>query len=58
MMPKTTSKPKAREQVLNKGIEVMLPRSRRVHEIPSWFDRTFPLINWFIRVRIDIKQGP
>ena len=58
MMPKTTSKPKAREQVLNKGIEVMLPRSRRVHETPSWFDRTFLLKNWFIRVRIDIKQGP
>jgi hypothetical protein len=48
---------RAKTDVLNKGIEVMLPRSRR-REQPSWFDRTLPLLNWFVRVRIDIKQGP
>tara|TARA_B100000287_G_C20339659_1_gene665289 strand:- start:278 stop:442 length:165 start_codon:yes stop_codon:yes gene_type:complete len=49
-------KEKRRELVLNKGIEVMLPKGRRVPK-PSWFDRTFPLLNWLVRVRIDIERG-
>jgi len=45
------------ELFLNKGIEVMLPRSRRVQEEPpSWFDRTFRLLKREVRVRIDIHQ--
>ena len=53
----TKLKERRQELALNRGTEIMLPRGRRVEQ-PSWFDRTFPLINWFIRVRIDIKQGP
>ena len=45
------------ELFLNKGIEVMLPRSRRVQEEPpSLFDRTFRLLKREVRVRIDIHQ--
>ena len=52
----TTKKQKHQEEyVLNKGIEVMLPRSRRI-SIPSWFDRTFYFFRWSIRLRIDFKQ--
>lgn len=43
------------ESVLNKGIEVMLPRSRRV-EKPSWFDVTFRFLKRTVRVRMDIHQ--
>ena len=43
------------ELELNKGIEVMLPRSRRIRK-PSWFDRTFYFFRWSIRLRIDFKQ--
>jgi len=43
------------ESVLNKGIEVMLPRSRRVNK-PSWFDVTFRFLKRTVRVRIDIHQ--
>ncbi len=54
----TSTRPKrVKEEVLNKGIEVMLPRGRRVEE-PSWFDRTFQLLKWVVRVRIDIRKEP
>ena len=56
-MQGTIKEKRAKKDVLNKGIEVMLPRSRR-KERPSWFDRTFPLLNWFVRVRIDIEEAP
>ena len=47
----------AKEPSINKGIEVMLPRSRRVEEEPpSWFDSTFSLIKWSVRVRINIDR--
>ena len=52
----TTNKQKnLRELELNKGIEVMLPRSRRRRK-PSWFDRTFFFFRWSIRLRIDLTQ--
>jgi hypothetical protein len=43
---------------INKGIEVMLPRrSRRVEEEPpSWFDRTFHVHKWSVRVKINIDR--
>ena len=44
------------EYVLNKGIEVMLPRSRRRRK-PSWFDRTFRFLRWTIRLRIDLLRN-
>ena len=52
----TTKKQKhLKEQELNKGIEVMLPRSRRRRK-PSWFDRTFFFFRWSIRLRIDLLR--
>ena len=52
----TTNKQKNQEEYeLNKGIEVMLPRSRRKRK-PSWFDRTFFFFRWSIRLRIDLTQ--
>jgi len=52
----TTNKQKnLKELELNKGIEVMLPRSRRRRK-PSWFDRTFFFFRWSIRLRIDLTQ--
>ena len=44
-----------KEYELNKGIEVMLPRSRRIRK-PSWFDRTFFFFRWSIRLRIDLLR--
>lgn len=42
---------------INKGTEVMLPRSRRVEEEPpSWFDSTFSFLKWSVRVRINIDR--
>ena len=36
----------------------MLPRGRRVkEEPPSWFDSTFRLKKWAVRVRIDVHEG-
>ena len=43
------------EYELNKGIEIMLPRSRRIR-IPSSVDRTFYFFKWSVRVRLDIKE--
>ena len=55
----TTNKRRNRKDVkeyeLNKGIEVMLPRSRRIRK-PSWFDRTFFFFRWSIRLRIDLLR--
>ena len=59
-MQSSTNKTKAKESVqdytLNKGIEVMLPRARRLEQ-PSWLDRTFNFLNRSVRVRIDIHRG-
>ena len=53
----TTKKQKhPKEYELNKGIEVMLPRSRRRRK-PSWFDRTFFFFRWSIRLRIDLLRN-
>jgi hypothetical protein len=54
-MQSNTQSKRAEKLVLNKGIEVMLPRGRRV-PTPSWFDRTFRLLNRSVRVRIDIRK--
>jgi len=43
------------ELSINKGIEVMLPKSRRVEE-PSWLNRTFHFLNWTVHVKIDIHR--
>ena len=52
----TTKKQKHQEEyVLNKGIEIMLPRSRRI-PLPSTVDRTFYFFKWSVRVRLDIKE--
>ena len=52
----TTNRQKPpKEYELNKGIEVMLPRSRRRRK-PSWFDRTFFFFRWSIRLRIDLLR--
>ncbi|ADO98856.1 hypothetical protein PHM1_232 [Eurybiavirus PHM1] len=34
----------------------MLPRSRRRRK-PSWFDRTFFIFRWSIRLRIDLLRN-
>ena len=58
-MQSDTKKTKAKESVqdytLNKGIEVMLPRARRLDK-PSWLDRTFSFFKRSVRVRIDIRR--
>ncbi len=54
-MQSSTQSKRAEKLVLNRGIEVMLPRGRRVEQ-PSWFDRTFRLLNRSVRVRIDIRE--
>jgi len=60
MMQSDTKKIKAKESVqdytLNRGIEVMLPRARRLDK-PSWLDRTFSFFERSVRVRIDIHRG-
>ena len=57
MMHGTTNKRKNLKDVeLNRGIEVMLPRSRRRRK-PSWFDRTFFFFRWSIRLRIDLLRS-
>ena len=45
-----------KELELNKGIEVMLPRSRRRRK-PSWFARTFFFFRWSIRLRVDLLRN-
>jgi hypothetical protein len=42
------------EYTLNRGIEIMLPRGRRVQ--PSLIDRTFRLLDRWVRIRIDIRK--
>ena len=54
-MQSSTQSKSAEKLVLNRGREVMLPRGRRVEQ-PSWFDRTFRLLNRSVRVRIDIRE--
>ena len=55
----TTNKQRNRKDVkeyeLNKGIEVMLPRSRRI-PLPSTVDRSFRFFKWSVRVRLDINE--
>ena len=52
----TTKKRKhPKELELNKGIEVMLPRSRRI-PLPSTVDRSFRFFKWSVRVRLDINE--
>ena len=43
------------EYELNKGIEIMLPRSRRI-PLPSTVDRSFRFFKWSVRVRLDINE--
>ena len=52
-MLKNTEIKEANEYALNRGIEVMLPRRRAVR--PSNIDRTFRLLNRWVRIRIDIR---
>ena len=52
----TTNRQKPpKEYELNKGIEVMLPRSRRI-PLPSTVDRSFRFFKWSVRVRLDINE--
>ena len=52
----TTKKQKHQTELeLNKGIEVMLPRSRRI-PLPSTVDRSFRFFKWSVRVRLDINE--
>ena len=53
-MLKNTGIKEANEYALNRGIEVMLPRRRAVR--PSNIDRTFRLLNRWVRIRIDIRK--
>jgi len=53
-MLKNTEIKEANEYALNRGIEVMLPRRRAVR--PSNIDRTFRLLNRWVRIRIDIRK--
>ena len=52
-MLKNTEIKEANEYALNRGIELMLPRRRAVR--PSNIDRTFRLLNRWVRIRIDIR---
>jgi len=53
-MLKNTEIKEVNEYALNRGIEVMLPRRRAVR--PSNIDRTFRLLNRWVRIRIDIRK--
>jgi len=53
-MLKNTNKIRPDEYALNRGIELMLPRRRAVR--PSNIDRTFRLLNRWVRIRIDIRK--
>ena len=53
---KTKGKESVQDYTLNRGIEVMLPRARRLDK-PSWLDRTFSFFKRSVRVRIDIHRG-
>ena len=53
---KTKEKESVQDYTLNRGIEIMLPRARRVEQ-PSWLDRTFRFLNRSVRVRVDIHRG-
>ena len=52
-MLKNTKIKSPEEFALNRGIELMLPRRRAVR--PSNIDRTFRLLNRWVRIRIDIR---
>ena len=52
-MLKNTGIKSQKEFALNRGIELMLPRRRAVR--PSNIDRTFRLLNRWVRIRIDIR---
>ena len=52
-MLNNTNKIRPDEYALNRGIELMLPRRRAVR--PSNIDRTFRLLNRWVRIRIDIR---
>ena len=54
MMQKSTKIKSPEEFALNRGIEIMLPRRRIVK--PSWIDRTFRLLDRWVRIRIDIRK--
>ena len=54
-MQKSTKIKSPEEFALNRGIEIMLPRARRVRQ-PSWIDRTFRLLDRWVRIRIDIRK--
>ena len=53
VMLKNTGIKSPDEFALNRGIELMLPRRRAVR--PSNIDRTFRLLNRWVRIRIDIR---
>ena len=53
-MLKNTKIKSPEEFTLNRGIEIMLPRRRIVK--PSWIDRTFRLLDRWVRIRIDIRK--
>ena len=53
-MQKSTKIKSPEEFALNRGIEIMLPRRRAVR--PSNIDRTFRLLNRWVRIRIDIRK--
>ena len=54
VMLKNTKIKSPEEFALNRGIEIMLPRRRIVK--PSWIDRTFRLLDRWVRIRIDIRK--
>ena len=53
-MLNNTNKIRPDEYALNRGIELMLPRRRAVR--PSNIDRTFRLLDRWVRIRIDIRK--
>ena len=53
-MQKSTKIKSPEEFALNRGIELMLPRRRAVR--PSNIDRTFRLLDRWVRIRIDIRK--
>ena len=53
-MQKSTKIKSPEEFALYRGIELMLPRRRAVR--PSNIDRTFRLLDRWVRIRIDIRK--
>ena len=53
-MQKSTKTINPEEFALNRGIEIMLPRRRAVRA--SNIDRTFRLLDRWVRIRIDIRK--